>query len=287
MLTHFTRIVSLLSLLTTLHAAAQVGDVEPNTTRLGLRGYSPVSYFEHDKPHFGSPQHQATFDGVTYLLASDEELDKFKANPRKYAPAYGGWCAYGMAVNGKFDADPTNYEIVDGRLHVFLRNADVDTRKLWNDGDEAALGRKADAFWNTLHSRASRAYLRSHNLSAGGIAIDGYSPVSYFTRGQAELGSAEFAVEHESITYLLTSQKQVELFKANPDKYAPAYGGWCAFGMAVSDKFPIDPTAFKIVNGRLMLFLRNTDIDARDLWNKGDEVDLLRKAEAHWTKVSK
>ena len=56
--------------------------------------------------------------------------------------------------------------------------------------------------------------------------------------------------------------------------------------MAVSDKFPVDPTKFKIVNGRLMLFLKNKNVDARTLWNKGDERELLKKAEVHWTEVS-
>lgn len=132
----------------------------------------------------------------------------------------------------------------------------------------------------------SRAYLHAHNVPANGIAIDGYSPVSYFTQGRAERGSTDFAVEHQGITYLLTSEEQIETFKADPEKYVPAYGGWCALGMAVQDKFPVDPTAFKIVDDRLMLFLRNTDVDALQLWNQGDEAEYVDKADAHWKKVS-
>lgn len=132
----------------------------------------------------------------------------------------------------------------------------------------------------------SRAYLHAHNVPADGIAIDGYSPVSYFTQSRAERGSEDFAVEHRGITYLLTSQEQVETFKADPEKYVPAYGGWCALGMAVQDKFPVDPTAYKIVDGRLMLFLRNADVDALQLWNQGDEAEYVDKADAHWEEVS-
>ena len=57
--------------------------------------------------------------------------------------------------------------------------------------------------------------------------------------------------------------------------------------MAVSDKFPVDPTNFKIVDGRLMVFLKNKNVDALELWNDGNEHALIKKAEAHWEKVSR
>ena len=56
--------------------------------------------------------------------------------------------------------------------------------------------------------------------------------------------------------------------------------------MSVSDKFPVDPTQFRIVNGRLMVFLNNRNVNAAELWDDGDERELLKKAEAHWAKVS-
>lgn len=130
----------------------------------------------------------------------------------------------------------------------------------------------------------SRAYLGSRNLPGHGVAIEGFSPVSYFD-GQVRRGSALFAVEHEGVTYHLANADEVRRFKAKPGRYTPAFGGWCAFGMSVSDKFPIDPEAYLIVNDRLFLFLRNPGIDARALWQQGDERELLKKAEAHWRKV--
>jgi len=71
----------------------------------------------------------------------------------------------------------------------------------------------------------------------------------------------------------------------NPKKYLPAFGRWCAFGMAVEDKSPIDPDNFKIINRKLLLFLSNRNVVARELWNDGDKKVLLRKAEAYWKKV--
>ena len=130
----------------------------------------------------------------------------------------------------------------------------------------------------------SRAYLHSFNLPGHGVAIEGYSPVSYF-HGRAERGSALFAVEHNGATYHLANTSQVAEFKKNPTRYEPAFGGWCAFGMAVQDKFPVDPTNFKIVGGKIFLFLRNSGVDALKLWNGKSERDLLKEANAHWKKV--
>ena len=88
------------------------------------------------------------------------------------------------------------------------------------------------------------------------------------------------------MTYYLVSADAKRAFDTDPERYIPAYGGWCAFGMAVQDKFPIDPTNFKIVDGRLLVFLRNKNVDARELWNKGNESELIAKAGAHWKKVT-
>ncbi len=133
---------------------------------------------------------------------------------------------------------------------------------------------------------ASRAYLHSYNLPASGIALEGYCPVAYFAAGKAVKGKPEYASQHNGVTYHLVSADARDAFEKDPEKYLPAYGGWCAFGMAVSDKFPIDPTNFKIVDGRLMLFLRNPGVDALTLWNKGHEDQLVTKADAYWQEVS-
>ncbi|MEM7680845.1 MAG: YHS domain-containing (seleno)protein [Planctomycetota bacterium] len=117
------------------------------------------------------------------------------------------------------------------------------------------------------------------------VGVKGYSPVSYFTVGQAEPGSPLHTAEHEGVTYFLTSAEQVATFNADPAKYAPAYGGYCAFGAAVEDHFDADPKTFKIVDGRLMLFLRNAEVNALDLWNDKDEAELVQKADAFWAET--
>ncbi len=135
-------------------------------------------------------------------------------------------------------------------------------------------------------SGESRAYLHSYNLPSSGLALEGYCPVAYFAVNKAVGGKPEYASTHDDVTYHFVSADAKTAFDANPERYVPAFGGWCAFGMSVSDKFPVDPTVFKIVNGRLFVFLNNKNVDALELWNDGNERDLLEKAEAHWAKVT-
>jgi YHS domain-containing protein len=125
-------------------------------------------------------------------------------------------------------------------------------------------------------------FIKEYNLDKTTVAIQGYSPVSYFEKGRAEEGRKEFAVEHEGVLYYLTSAEQMEKFKTHPEKYVPAYGGWCAYGMAIEKKFPIDPSCFKVVDSRLFLFLKNKEVDALELWNKEDETEFTRKADQYW-----
>lgn len=134
--------------------------------------------------------------------------------------------------------------------------------------------------------KMSRAYLNNNNIPSSGVALEGYCPVAYFALNKPVMGSKEFASTHKGVTYYFVSTDAKAAFDKTPDKFVPAYGGWCALGMAVGDKFPVDPTNFKIVNGKLNLFLRNANVDALALWNDGNEKELMGKAEAHWTKVN-
>lgn len=85
---------------------------------VAMRGYDPVSYFVNGQPKAGKKELSATFDGATYYFATEEHKAAFVGAPEKYAPAFGGFCAMGVALNKKLDGDPTIWRIVDGKLYL-------------------------------------------------------------------------------------------------------------------------------------------------------------------------
>lgn len=116
---------------------------------LALAGYDPVSYF-NNKPVEGKSQYKMLNKGVTYYFSSQSNLDKFKADPDKYEPAYGGWCAYAMGESGeKVKVDPETFKIVDGKLYLFYNFWGNNTMADWNK-NEKALKSKADLNWRKI-----------------------------------------------------------------------------------------------------------------------------------------
>jgi YHS domain-containing protein len=91
---------------------------------LALQGYDPVAYFAGGKPQKGLSQFSATHEGATYYFASAENRATFEKDPAKYAPQFGGYCAYGVAAGGLFPVDVNTGTIVEGRL-VLNKNAEV------------------------------------------------------------------------------------------------------------------------------------------------------------------
>lgn len=86
-----------------------------------------------------------------------------------------------------------------------------------------------------------------------GIAIRGFDTVAYFTLSKATKGSPEFATDWNGATWHFASQEHLELFKADPEKYAPQYGGYCAYGVAVDNLVKIEGDLWDIVDGKLYL----------------------------------
>ncbi|MBX9787820.1 MAG: hypothetical protein K2Y37_02800 [Pirellulales bacterium] len=116
-------------------------------------------------------------------------------------------------------------------------------------------------------------------------SINGYSPVSYFEKNVAEKGLPEFRAEHAGKAYLFSSSAQVATFQGNPGKYVPMFGDSCAFGHSIEKEFPIDPTSFKIVDGQLLLFLKNAEVDAKALWEKEGDAVCMVKANKHFSQA--
>ena len=116
------------------------------------------------------------------------------------------------------------------------------------------------------------------------VGVNGFDPVSYY-EGKPAKGEKEISYKHKGITYLFSSAEHLEAFKSQPDKYEPAYGGWCAYAMGESgDKVKIDPYTYKIKEGKLYLFYNFSKTNTLDFWNQ-NEKELQNKADDNWTRI--
>lgn len=114
-----------------------------------------------------------------------------------------------------------------------------------------------------------------------GKAIKGYDPVAYFTEGKAVKGNDQFVFEWNDAKWYFASKQNVDLFRNNPAKYAPQYGGYCAYGLSKGYKAPTTEDAWTIDNGKLYL---NYNLDVREEWNK-DRKARIEQANKNWPTV--
>ncbi len=116
-----------------------------NTTDRGVAiyGYDPVAYFLEEKPVQGNADQKATWNGADWHFSSPEHKALFIEKPEKYAPQFGGYCAYGISQNTAADIDPNSWTIVDGKLYLNL-NADV--QNLWRSKRDSFI-RAANTNW--------------------------------------------------------------------------------------------------------------------------------------------
>jgi YHS domain-containing protein len=119
------------------------------------------------------------------------------------------------------------------------------------------------------------------NVDAAGLALKGYDPVAYFSEKKPVPGKSEFTAQHEGASYRFASAANRDAFAAAPAKYAPQYGGYCAFGMAAGYKAPIEPEAWTVVDGRLYL---NYSRSVRSQWSS-DVPGYVRKADSNWPSI--
>jgi len=126
--------------------------VNVDASGLALKGHDPVAYFNAAKPTPGLAQFSAQHQGATYRFATAANRDAFIASPAKYAPAYGGFCAMGVALEKKLDVDPQAWRVVDGRLYL---NVNKDVQKRWLDDVPGNLD-TADKNWPRLKDRVPK-----------------------------------------------------------------------------------------------------------------------------------
>lgn len=114
-------------------------------------------------------------------------------------------------------------------------------------------------------------------------AILGYDPVAYFVIGKPAKGQDAFVNEWNGAKWKFVSQANLDLFKANPEKYAPQYGGYCAYGVAADNLVTVEPDKFTIINGKLYL---NYDADIQQKWLK-DPAGYIKQADSKFQSLLK
>jgi hypothetical protein len=117
------------------------------------------------------------------------------------------------------------------------------------------------------------------NVNDDNVAIKGFDTVAYFTESKAAKGSEQFETVWEDARWWFTSAANRDLFTANPKRYSPQYGGYCAGGVAVGEFASVDPEAWKIVDGKLYLI---NSKELYKLWDKAPEAH-IDYAEYNWS----
>jgi len=113
------------------------------------------------------------------------------------------------------------------------------------------------------------------------LAVSGYDPVAYFTEGKPVEGSSKFEYEWKDATWRFANAKNLETFKADPEAYAPQYGGYCAWAVSQGYTASSDPDAWKIVDKKLYL---NYSKDVQKTWQQ-DVPGNISKADKNWPTV--
>ena len=120
-----------------------------NPAEGAIHGYDPVAYFKESKPVKGDKKYSLPWNSATWYFASQENLDAFKASPEKFAPQYGGYCAYGLAGGHKAPTDPEAWLIKDDKLYL---NYNKDVQVMWKK-KQAEYIVTADKLWPTLKDK--------------------------------------------------------------------------------------------------------------------------------------
>jgi len=119
---------------------------------LGFHGVDPVAFIEIGNRIDGTAKFTAVHDGVAYYFSSQENMNAFKRSPAKYAPAYGGFCTFGVSVGKKFDGDPQFADVRNGKLYVFLNE---EIFRMYQKDKDGAIA-KAEKNWTKIQHTASR-----------------------------------------------------------------------------------------------------------------------------------
>jgi YHS domain-containing protein len=132
-------------------------------------------------------------------------------------------------------------------------------------------------------AQSSKAPVDPISKSNNGIALRGHDPVGYFTQGKPVKGEASYAHEWMGATWHFATAANRDTFAKDPERYAPQFGGYCAWAVSQGYTAAADPAAWSIVNDKLYV---NYNKDVQKKWEK-EQAELIRAAERNWPRLHK
>jgi YHS domain-containing protein len=128
-------------------AESKVEPINKDGSGVAIKGYDPVAYFTQGKPVKGSTAFSYPWMNSTWLFANAEDRDEFSKNPAKYAPQYGGYCAYGVSQGHAVNIDPEAWAVIDGKLYL---NYSKSVKNTWSKSIPKYI-EDANHNWPALH----------------------------------------------------------------------------------------------------------------------------------------
>jgi len=229
---------------------AQMEKIEP-----GLSGICPASYLLEGVPLPGDPQYKVVHQGTVYFMSSTEAKVKFQADPDKYLPQYGGWCACALGGFGnRIRSDAKVSEVMNGKVFLF---SEVRARNAFQV-DPARFIANCETRWAEPE-------------------LKGFCPVSYTKAGKATRGKAKYVSVYHKFRYHLASAEAKKAFDANPSAFVP-FDIFCATAIADDRLEEANPLFFSVQNGRAYLF---ANADAKKKFD-ADPTTTIKTALDNW-----
>ena len=277
----------LFTAVTNIHAQNNTGKYFNNLNDKGviLDGYDAVAFFTDNKPVPGDEKFRYSYNDAIYYFVSQDHLNMFKADPEKYKPQFGAWCAYAVSLGRIAPIDVNTFSIVDGRLFIQHNQRAVNG---WSK-DVPDNITKADKYWPAVSAKngaqittdEEKGFL--NNNDDKGVILQGYDAVAYFTDNKAVMGSEKYSARYNGATYRFSSENNAAMFKDHPEMFAPQYGAYCGYAMSLNKLRPINPELFDVIDGRLIL---QHSKDAYDKFHDGLAENIV-KADKYWPKKVK
>ncbi len=139
--------------------------------------------------------------------------------------------------------------------------------------------------WILLLLVSTTTFAQKYNIKKGVIA-SGYDVVNYFNN-KATKGNKDFSVKHDNVIFYFSTKKNKNIFKKNPEKYVPQYGGFCAYAIGkTGKKVSINPKTFEIRDGKLYLFYNSWGTNTLELWQNEGVKKLKEQADKNWIEIN-